>query len=82
MARRYDIIQKMDRKFLLLIQAGLIPTTLLDYKTLYEEYMQQLKENSKTVSVKNVSAKNDISMRTIFRIIAFMEQNITDTFVS
>lgn len=76
MVNRYDIINNLGRDFLLLIQNGIISVALLEHKTMYEDYLDELKINSKSQSKSKISNKYDISLRQINRIIAYMEQNI------
>lgn len=75
MAKRYEIIQGLGRNLLTLIQARVIPMTILDYKTYYEEYLDELQSNSEASSKKIISTKHDISLRKVQRIVEFMEEN-------
>jgi hypothetical protein len=82
MATRYEIIKNLGRNFLVLIQNGIISITLLEHKTMYEDYLDELNSNNVTKSVSNISIKYDVSMRKIFRIVAYMEQKTTDKTMS
>jgi hypothetical protein len=75
MAKRYEIIQSLGRNLLTLIQARVIPMTILDYKTYYEEYLDELQTNNEASSKKIISTKHDISLRKVQRIVEFMEEN-------
>lgn len=75
MARRYEVIKSLGRNLLTLIQIGIVPIHILDRKTIYEEYLQYLENNSPAESKKIISAKYDIRLREAQRIVAFMEEN-------
>jgi len=75
MAKRYEIIQSLGRNLLTLIQIGVIPITILDKKTIYEDYLVYLKDNDPAESKKIISAIHDIRLREAQRIVAFMEEN-------
>ena len=75
MDSRYQIIQNLGRDFLILIQNGIISVTLLEHKTMYEDYLDELKNNDRSYSKNKISTKYDISLRQMNRVIAYMEQN-------
>ena len=82
MAIRYDIINSLGRDFLVLIQNGIVSVTLLEHKTMYEDYLDELKGNSRSYSKNKISTKYDISLRQMNRVIAYMEQNTSDVLMS
>lgn len=77
---RYETIVNLGDEFLKLINSGIIPLTILDWKVYYEKYKQQLeiqrkyfKKPSKTEAINIVSEEMDISKRQMFRVVSFME---------
>ena len=76
MENRYKVIKNLGRQFLVLIQLGIIPTQILDYKTIYENYLELLKFNSSSESKKILSKNFDISYRQLSRIVLYMEETL------
>lgn len=70
---RYETIKDLGEDFLKLINFGLIPVTILDWKVYYEAYTQEVKHYKKTEAALTVAAQYDISRRQMFRVIDFME---------
>ncbi len=76
MGNRYEVIKNLGRQFLVLIQLGIIPTQILDYKTIYENYLELLKFNTSSESKKILSQNFDISYRQLSRIVLYMEETL------
>ncbi len=77
---RYQTIINLGDDFIKLMAKSLIPVHILDYKVYYEAYLQQLnhykkhfKKAGKTAAVNQVAEDYNISQRTMFSIVAFME---------
>ena len=70
---RYEIICKLDKDFLILINKGLIPVHLLAWKTIYETYLKEIKNNKKTVTYLYLADYYNLSEVHIQRIISFMK---------
>jgi len=77
---RYETINSLDDNFIKLMGKGLIPVHILDWKVYYEAYLKQaellFKEHGKPKKTKATgitAAMYNISDRTLFSVIAFME---------
>lgn len=70
----YEKILNLGDEFLKLINIGLVPVTVLDWKVYYEAYKLELQRASKTEAACTVAVHYDISRRQMFRIISFMER--------
>ncbi len=77
---RYQTINALDENFLHLIGKGIIPVHLLDWKVYYEAYLKESENlhtsysgRQKTMAAAIVADEFDISRRTMFNVIAFME---------
>lgn len=77
---RYETIKSLGDTFIKLMGKGLVPVHILDWKVYYEAYLKQadvlLKEHGKPKKTKAAgitAATYNISDRTIFNVIAFME---------
>jgi hypothetical protein len=80
---RYQTIASLGDTFLTLMGKGLIPVHLLDWKVYYEAYVNEyellLKEHGrpkKTHAAQHIAHDFDISRRTMFYIISFMEETV------
>jgi hypothetical protein len=77
---RYETINSLGDNFVKLMSKSLIPVHVLDWKVYYEAYLKQsdllLKEfgkSKKTKAAGITAAMYNISDRTIYNVIAFME---------
>jgi uncharacterized protein YneF (UPF0154 family) len=70
---RYDIIKKLDKDFLILINMGLLPVHFLPWKTIYETYLEDIKTNKKTVTYLYLSDYYNLSESQIRNIVRFMK---------
>ncbi|WP_294823638.1 hypothetical protein [uncultured Flavobacterium sp.] len=77
---RYEAITGMGGDFTKLISLGLIPIHIADWKVYYEAYrneldsaMQQGRKREKCIVADIVADQYDITRRTVYNIIAFME---------
>lgn len=77
---RYQTITALGESFLTLMGKGLIPVHLLDWKVYYEAYIKESENlhnrytgRQKTMAAAIVADEYQISTRTLFNIIAFME---------
>ena len=69
---RYEIICKLDKNFLILINKGLLPVHLLAWKTIYETYLKEIKNNKKMVTYLYLSDYYNLSEPQIRNIVKFM----------
>lgn len=77
---RYETIVSLGDEFLKLVNSGLIPVTLLDWKVYYENYKHQFELQKKNFKkplkheAMHIAADNfDISKRHMQRVVTFME---------
>ena len=77
---RYETIQSQQENILTLINKKFIPIHILDWKVYYEAYVQEmelLKNNfskpTKEEAIQSVMIRYDLSRKTVFNIINFME---------
>jgi len=71
---RYDRIISLGDEFLKLIKEGFISITVLDWKVYYEYYLEEVKRgNKKDHAALNTAVKYDISKRTVYSAIKWME---------
>jgi len=79
---RYETIVSLGDNFVKLMGKNLIPIHILDWKVYYEVYLKELAANGTTIRPRDkslaanvVADEYDISKRTMYNIIAFMEAN-------
>ncbi|WP_159799245.1 hypothetical protein [Flavobacterium sp. MK4S-17] len=77
---RYETIISLGEAFMKLINKGLIPIHILDWKVYYEAYVEEMEyqkkyfNKPKKTSAAGITAeKYKVTERTIFNVIAFME---------
>lgn len=77
---RYETILNLGDEFLKLVNKGLIPVSMLDWKVYYELYKQQLEIQNKNfrkprkIEALSIAAEHyDISKRHMQRVVSFME---------
>ncbi|MXN91294.1 hypothetical protein GR160_08635 [Flavobacterium sp. Sd200] len=77
---RYETITALGDNFIKLMGKSLVPVHLLDWKVYYEAYLKELecqkkyfKKVRKTAVVATVADNYNISERSMFNVIAFME---------
>jgi hypothetical protein len=70
---RYEIICKLDKEFIVLIQKGLLPVHFLAWKTIYETYLIEIKENKKMITYLYLADYYNLSETQIRNIIKFMD---------
>lgn len=77
---RYETIVNLGDEFLKLINTGIIPVTILDWKVYYEKYNQQFeiqkrsfRRPSKHEAMHMAALHFDISKRHMERVVTFME---------
>ena len=71
----YNLIKKIenDSLFIILLQKGLIPLSILDRKCYYERYVLERTTNAKLQSITNAAEEYNVSEITIRRAIKLME---------
>lgn len=69
---RYEIICKLDKDFLILINKGLLPVHLLAWKTIYEAYVNEMKRNKKMITYLYLADFFNLSETQIRNIVKFM----------
>jgi len=75
MVSTHDYLKKIenDSTFVILLQKGIIPLSILDRKCYYEFFLNERLTNSKVQSISNTSENYNVSEMTIRRAIHFME---------
>jgi hypothetical protein len=69
----YDFLKKIDYKvFLELVRRGIIPVHIMDYLTVYETYLSEVKTNKKSIAITYCADKYNCSENTIRNVINFM----------
>ena len=69
---RYEIICKLDKDFLILINKGLLPVHFLGWKTIYETYLIEMESNKKMVTYLYLAEFYNLSETQIRNIVRFM----------
>jgi len=77
---RYETITGLGDNFIKLMGKNLIPVHILDWKVYYEAYLKELENLNKkhgklkkTEAVETIAAQYDVSRRSMFHIVSFME---------
>lgn len=69
----YEFLKSIDYKlFLEYIKRGIIPVHIMDYITVYETYLNEVKTNKKSIAITYCADKYNCSENTIRNIINFM----------
>jgi hypothetical protein len=69
----YEFLKKIDYKvFLELVRRGIIPVHIMDYLTVYETYLSEVKTNKKSIAITYCADKYNCSENTIRNVINFM----------
>jgi hypothetical protein len=69
----YEFLKKIDYKvFLEYVKRGIIPVHIMDYITVYETYLSEVKNNKKSIAITYCADKYNCSENTIRNIINFM----------
>lgn len=69
----YDFLKAIPQEqFLEMVRRGIISISIMDYLTVYEFYLNELKSNSKSVSITSSAEYFNCSEKTIYNIINFM----------
>lgn len=77
---RYQTIVSLNENLLKLVKKKLIPIHILDWKVYYEAYLAEKEyaatsriKTNKTQIIYNLAGRFDITERTMYNVIAFME---------
>lgn len=71
----YDFIKSLDNSlFIQMVKRGIISVHVMDYVTIYEFYLNELKTNSKTVAILSTAEKFNCHENTIYNIIKFLQK--------
>ena len=77
---RYETLISLGEDFVKLVGKNLIPVHVLDWKILYEAYLKEteyhtkyFKKVRKTHMIQLVAENYDITERTMFNVVSFME---------
>lgn len=80
---RYETILNLGDDFIKLMGKNIIPVHILDWKVYYEAYLKEMdyhnkhfKKAGKTLVAQQVAENYNITERTVFNVIAFMEGGI------
>jgi hypothetical protein len=69
----YEFLKATDYKlFLEYVKRGIISVHIMDYLTVYETYLHELKTNKKSIAITYCAEKYNCSERTIHNVINFM----------
>jgi hypothetical protein len=69
----YEFLKKINYKvFLEYVKRGIIPVHIMDYITVYETYLSEVKNNKKSIAITYCADKYNCSENTIRNIINFM----------
>lgn len=70
----YDFLKEIPKqKFYQFINRGIIPIHIMDYLTIYERYLLELKKNKKSVCITFCADEYNLHENTIRNIIKFMK---------
>lgn len=69
----YEFLKSTDYKlFLEYVKRGIISVHIMDYLTVYETYLHEIKTNKKSIAITYCAEKYNCSERTIHNVINFM----------
>ena len=69
----YEFLKSIDYKlFLEYVKRGIIPVHIMDYITVYETFLNEVKTNKKSIAITYCADKYNCSENTIRNIINFM----------
>lgn len=69
----YDFLKNINNNlFLELVRRGIIPVNIMDYLTVYETYLNEVKINKKSIAITYCAEKYNCSENTIRNVINFM----------
>lgn len=77
---RYETITGLGENFMALLGKGLVPVHILDWKVYYDAFLEEMeyqrkhfKKPRRTHAASSVAARYNITERTVFSVISFME---------
>lgn len=71
----YNFIKSIPQEqFLQMVRRGIIPVHIMDWITMYEYYLHELKSNEKRVSIQSTSEYFNCSEKTVYNIINFLKK--------
>lgn len=71
----YEFLKKIKQdKFIQFVQRGIIPIVIMDYLTIYERYLLELKNNKKSVCITFCADEFNVHENTIRNIVKFMNK--------
>ncbi len=71
----YEFLKKLKSdEFIQFVKRGIIPIVIMDYLTIYERYLLELKNNKKSVCITFCSDEYNVHENTIRNIIKFMNK--------
>lgn len=77
MVNNYDFIKGLNQDSLFaFVKRGIISVHILDYITVYEFYLNELKSNKKTVAILSTAEKFNCHENTIYNIIKFLQKSL------
>ncbi len=72
---RYQAIKNMELEFHYMMKMGFIPVHILNWKCIYEKYIEKKKTfNKKTDAIKETGIELSVSYKTVERVIKFMTE--------
>jgi hypothetical protein len=70
----YEFLKGLDQDmFYSMVRRGIIPVHIMDWITVYEYFLNELKTNPKTVSIVATADHYNCTDKTIYNIIRFMK---------
>lgn len=71
----YEFLKSLDDQlFYELVRRGIISVHIMDWITVYDFYLNELKTNSKTVAIISTADEYDCHENTIYNIIKFLQK--------
>ena len=72
---RHEIICEMGASFIAQVKYGFIPVHIMDWKVIYEFYLECRSKHKKTESIMLACDRFDLCQTTGFQIVKWMETN-------
>lgn len=71
----YEFLKAMPQdQFIQMVKRGIIPITVMDYLTVYEFYLNELKSKTRVGALNSAAEKYNCSDKTIYNVIKFMKK--------
>jgi hypothetical protein len=71
----YEFLKSLDNDlFYEMVRRGVVSVHIMDWVTIYEFYLNELKSNSKSVAIVSTAEKYNCHENTIYNIIKFLQK--------